>query len=113
MPFSRPSMRTLPYTTHKPQFRRIIDEIRLTRCSIQAAEKAAKKAEQQAKFEVLKAEQAHKMNIARAEVQRKLESAKFEEVKEKPKAKTKFGKFGQKFSEAVLFPQGGGNSTMF
>jgi hypothetical protein len=83
-------------------------------CSIQAAEKAARKAEQQAKFEALRAEQMHKMCLAKAEVQRKAEAAKFEDVKVQPKVKTtKLGKFGQKFSEAVLFPQAGSKSTMF
>jgi hypothetical protein len=79
------------------------------------AAKAAKKAEAQAKFEALRSEQMQKMAIAKAEVQRRAEMAKFAPAPEVEKAppKSKLGKFGSKFSAAVLFPDGGKNSTMF
>lgn len=53
------------------------------------------------------------MALSRAKAQREaeVEAAKPVMVKEKPKSK--FGRFGQKLGEAVLFPEGGKNSTMF
>ncbi|WWC92140.1 uncharacterized protein L201_007094 [Kwoniella dendrophila CBS 6074] len=90
--------------------------------AIRAAEKDAKKAEAQARFEALRAQQAKKMAISRAESQRqqeikanqKQESMTIKETqqKEKDKPKSKWGKFGKNFTEAVLFPAGGANSTM-
>lgn len=86
----------------------------LTDDSIADAAKAAKKAEAQARFEALRSEQMQKMAIAKAEVQRREEMAKFAPAPEtKPAPKSKLGKFGSKFTSAVLFPEGGKNSTMF
>jgi len=81
--------------------------------SIQAADKAAKKAEGQAKFEALRSEQMRKMAISRAEAQRQAEVAAKAAPVAKPAPKSKFGKFGTKFADAVLFPSGGEKSTMF
>jgi hypothetical protein len=62
----------------------------------------------------LRAEQIHKMHLAKAEAQKKADAARYEVVeKPKTKPKSKFGMFGQKFTDAVLFPQGGEKSTMF
>lgn len=87
---------------------------------IAAAEKAQKKAEAQAKFEALRAEQRRKMGISQAEAQRKAETAKLApellqpEKKLRPKeSKGKLSRFGAKLTSAVLFPEGGKNSTMF
>lgn len=81
---------------------------------IAEAAKAAKKAEAQAKFEALRSEQMAKMALAKAEVQRREEIAKFAPTPEpKVAPKGKLGKFSSKFSSAVLFPEGGKNSTMF
>jgi hypothetical protein len=79
----------------------------------QQAEKDAKKAESQSKFEALRKEQQKKMAISRAMAQREAETeaAKPMPVKEKPKSR--FGRLGQKLGDAVLFPEGGKNSTMF
>ncbi|KAK6906786.1 hypothetical protein I203_100773 [Kwoniella mangroviensis CBS 8507] len=88
--------------------------------AIRAAEKDAKKAEAQARFEALRAQQAKKMAISRAEAQRQADiRAKEKEEKEKQasasikeKPKSKWGKIGKGFTDAVLFPAGGSNSTM-
>jgi hypothetical protein len=81
--------------------------------SVAAADKAAKKAEQQAKFEALRAEQQRKMAISKAEQQKRAEVAAKAAPAPKPQPKSKFGKLGVKFTESVLFPAGGQNSTMF
>ncbi|WWD20591.1 hypothetical protein CI109_105067 [Kwoniella shandongensis] len=105
--------------------------------SIQAAEKAAKKAEQHARFEQLRAEQARKMAISKAEAQRRadiqaneqLAKEREEMILAKTKAgsiassnegadgklekKSKWGKIGKGFTDAVLFPTAGSKSSMF
>jgi hypothetical protein len=81
--------------------------------SIAEAAKAAKKAEAQAKFEALRSEHMQKMAIAQVQVQRRAEAAKFEPPAPKEQPKSKFGKFGAKISDAILFPAGSNNSTMF
>ncbi|WVW81010.1 hypothetical protein I302_103001 [Kwoniella bestiolae CBS 10118] len=88
--------------------------------AIRTAEKDAKKAEAQARFEALRAQQAKKMAISRAEAQRQAEiRVKEKEEKEKvaaasikEKPKSKWGKLGKGFTDAVLFPAGGSSSTM-
>lgn len=54
------------------------------------------------------------MAMAKAETQRKaeIEAAKPAPVKQAP-PKGKFGKFGAKFTENVLFPSSGGSNSMF
>ena len=81
--------------------------------SIQAADKAARRAESQTKFEALRSEQMKSMAIAKAETQRKVETAARAPPAAKSAPKSKFGKFGAKFAESVLFPSGGEKSTMF
>lgn len=86
--------------------------------SIRQAEKAAKKAEAQAHFEVLRAEQAKKMALLKAEAQRKAEiqAAKEQTPSEKDlkrEPKSKWGKLANGIKDAVLFPDGGPKSTMF
>lgn len=85
----------------------------LNRRRILQAEKDAKKADQRAKFEALRAEQQKKMALSRAKAQREAEIQAALPVAPKPQPKSRFGKFGAKLSEAVLFPEGGKNSTMF
>jgi len=73
--------------------------------AMKEAEKLMKKAEARAKFEILRDEQKRKLSIARAEAQRKAEiEANKKPVVEKQAPKSKLGKFGQKFTDAVLFP---------
>lgn len=88
-----------------------------------AAEKAQRKAEAREKFEALRAEQRRKMGISQAEAQRKAETARLApellesenkvKAKDKDQPKGRLGRFGAKFAGAVLFPEGGKNSTMF
>jgi hypothetical protein len=80
---------------------------------IMQAEKDAKKAEAQAKFVALRAEQQRKMALSRAMAQREAEIEAAKPIVKKEKPKSKFGRLGQKLGEAVLFPEGGKNSTMF
>ncbi|KAK8850410.1 hypothetical protein IAR55_004328 [Kwoniella newhampshirensis] len=103
---------------------------------IQAAEKAAKKAEQQARFEQLRAEQARKMAISKADAQRKADikanetlakekeemmlakaqsqtAVSSEGTTVKVEKKSKWGKLGKGFTDAVLFPTAGSKSSMF
>ncbi|WWC65357.1 uncharacterized protein I303_107975 [Kwoniella dejecticola CBS 10117] len=88
--------------------------------AIRSAEKDAKKAEAQARFEALRAQQAKKMAISRAEAQRQAEikekekfaAASIKEKEKDNKPKSKWGKLGKGFTDAVLFPSGGANSTM-
>lgn len=77
------------------------------------AEKDAKKAEAQAKFEALRLEQQKKMALSRARAQREAEIEAAKPVQPKPQSKSRLGRLGQKFTEAVLIPEGGKNSTMF
>ncbi|WVQ85881.1 hypothetical protein IAT38_008049 [Cryptococcus sp. DSM 104549] len=95
--------------------------------AIKLAEKSAKKAEAQAHFLALRAEQAKKMAISKAEAQRKADIAAAKEKeetdrraakqqakeREKDKPKSKWGKLAAGVKDAVLFPEGGSNSTMF
>ena len=83
------------------------------RSSIQAAEKEARKFEAQTKFEVLRSEQMEKIARARVEAQRKAEAAKYAPPKPKAESKSKLGKFGRKFADVVLFPEGASNSNYF
>ena len=58
------------------------------------------------------------MAMAKAETQRKAEleatKAAIKVVQAgPPPPKSKFGKFGAKFTENVLFPSGGGENSMF
>jgi hypothetical protein len=53
------------------------------------------------------------MAIAKAELQLRAEAAKHEEPAPKPQLKSKFGRFGAKFTENALFPAGGDQSSMF
>ncbi|TYJ51585.1 hypothetical protein B9479_007834 [Cryptococcus floricola] len=110
---------------------------------IREAEKRQKKAEAQAHFEQLRAEQARKMALSKAEAQRRndiavansnaqldkkvMEKAAMEREREQEKAdaksvksaaggsgkKSKWGKLATGFKDAVLFPEGGSQSTMF
>ncbi|ODN86083.1 regulatory protein ral2 [Cryptococcus wingfieldii CBS 7118] len=109
---------------------------------IREAEKRQKKAEAQAHFEQLRAEQARKMALSKAEAQRRddiaaanskaqldkkvMEKAAMEREREQEKAdakslkgaggsgkKSKWGKLANGFKDAVLFPEGGSQSTMF
>nr|ODN90063.1 regulatory protein ral2 [Cryptococcus depauperatus CBS 7841] len=89
--------------------------------AIKAAEKYAKKAEAQSRFEALRAEQQKKMALSKAEAQRKADIAAAKEKEEmdrrakqqREQPKSKWGKLTSGFKEAVLFPEGGSNSTMF
>jgi hypothetical protein len=81
--------------------------------SVAAAEKAAKQAAAQQRFEALRMQQAKAMALAKAESQRKAEIEAAQPPKEKPAPKSRFGKLGAKFSENVLFPSGGNNNSMF
>lgn len=89
----------------------------LTHLSIALAEKAARKQAQQERFEALRMQQAKAMAMAKAETQRKAEmeaaKAAIKQVQAPPQPKSKFGKFGAKFTENVLFPSGGGSNSMF
>ncbi|ODO10405.1 hypothetical protein I350_01000 [Cryptococcus amylolentus CBS 6273] len=109
---------------------------------IREAEKRQKKAEAQAHFEQLRAEQARKMALSKAEAQRRadiaaanskaeldrkvMEKAAMGREREQEKAdaksvksaagsgkKSKWGKLANGFKDAVLFPEGGSQSTMF
>jgi hypothetical protein len=72
-----------------------------------------KQAAKQERFEALRFQQAKAMALAKAEAQRKAEIEAAQPPKEKPAPKGRFGKFGSKFSESVLFPSGGGSNSMF
>ncbi|WVQ70526.1 hypothetical protein IAR50_000045 [Cryptococcus sp. DSM 104548] len=109
---------------------------------IREAEKKQKKAEAQAHFEKLRAEQARKMALSKAEAQRRADiaaanskaeldrkvkdKAALEREKEQERAdaksiksaagsgkKSRWGKITTGFKDAVLFPEGGSQSTMF
>lgn len=89
----------------------------LTYPRIVLAEKAARKQAQQERFEALRLQQAKAMAMAKAETERKAEleamKAAIKQVQAPPQPKSKFGKFGAKFAENVLFPKGGGENSMF
>lgn len=55
------------------------------------------------------------MAEARVAAQLKAESVQYEKPAPKPvkESKSKFGKFGAKFTETVLFPSSGSSSSMF
>jgi hypothetical protein len=80
---------------------------------IAAAEKAARQAAQQERFEALRLQQAKAMALAQAESQRKAEIEAAQPPKEKTAPKSRFGKLGAKFTENVLFPSSGGSNSMF
>jgi hypothetical protein len=82
------------------------------KASIAQAEKEAVKAAARAKFEAARAVQMHKMRMDKAAAQAKVEMARLA-PKVRVEPKTKLGRFGAKFSAAVLFPEGGNNGTMF
>lgn len=53
------------------------------------------------------------MAMSRAEAQRKAEVVAAQPKAPKKEPKGKFGKLGAKFTDAVLFPEGGKSSTFF
>lgn len=58
-------------------------------------------------------QQAKAMALAKAEVQRKAEIEAAQPPPPKPAPKGRFGKFGSKLADNVLFPSSGNSNSMF